>query len=88
MTPSWLESHAPYIDRFRSSTTGQRIFNVGLSDNAALLKVHIIPTDVLEDSSLATLEIEFYMDESIGEIKTAIQGMACLTVSALLTSRR
>ena len=67
MTPSWLEAHASYIDRFRSSTTGQLTFNAGLSDNAALLKVPIIPADILEDSSLVTLKIVFAMDESIGE---------------------
>ena len=67
MTPSWLEAHASYIDRFRSSSTGKLTFNAGISDNAALLKVPIIPADILEDSSLVTLKIVFAMDESIGE---------------------
>ena len=67
MTPSWLEVHASYIDRFRSITTRQLTFNASLSDNAALLKVPIIPADILEDSSVVTLKIVFAMDESIGE---------------------
>ena len=69
MTPSWLEAHASYIERFRSITNRQLTFNAGLTDNAALLKVTIIPADVLEDLTLVTLKIVFSMDESIGEIQ-------------------
>lgn len=60
-------AHSSYIDRFRSSTAGELTFNAGFSDNAALLKVPIIPADILEDSSLVTLKIVFSMNESIGE---------------------
>ena len=67
MTPSWLEVHASYIDRLRSSTTGQLTFNAGSSDNAALLKVPIILAGILEDSSLVTLKIVVSLDEDIGE---------------------
>ena len=69
MTPSWLETHASDIDRIRSTTTRQLTFNAGLSDNAALLKVTIIPANILEDLSLVTLKIVFSIDESTGEIE-------------------
>ena len=69
MTPSWLEAHASDIDRIRSTTTRQLTFNAGLSDNAALLKVTIIPANILEDLSLVTLKIVFSIDESNGEIE-------------------
>ena len=67
MTPSWLEAHASYINRLLSSTTEQLTFNEGPLDAAALLKVPIIPADVLEDSSLVTLKIVVSMDKGIAE---------------------
>ena len=67
MTPSWLEAHASYIDRYRSSTTEQLTFNAGSLEDAALLKVPIIPADILEDSSLVTLKIVASLDDDIGK---------------------
>ena len=67
MTPSWLEAHASYIDRYRSSTTKQLTFNAGSLHYAALLKVPIIPADILEDSSLVTLKIVASLDDDIGK---------------------
>ena len=67
MTPSWLEAHASFINSLRSSTTEQLTFDKGSLDNVALLKVPIIPADILEDSSLVTLRIVVSMDKDIGE---------------------
>ena len=67
MTPSWLEAHASYIDRYRSSTTEQLTFNAGSVNHAALLKVPIIPADILENSSLVTLKIVASLDDDIGK---------------------
>ena len=67
MTPSWLESHASFIDSYRSNTTEQLAFNAGSLDGAALLKVPIIPADILEDSSLVTLKIVASLDDNIGK---------------------
>ena len=47
MTPSWLEAHASYIDKYRSSTTEQLTFNADSAANAALLKVPMMPPDIL-----------------------------------------
>ena len=67
MTPYWLEAHTLYINPNRSSTTEQLTFPAGSLRHAALLKVPIIPADVLEDSSPVTLKIVVSMDEDIGE---------------------
>ena len=67
MTPSWLEAHASYIGSYRSSTTEQLTFNAGSRDYTALLKVPIIPADILEDSSLVTLKIVASLDDDIGK---------------------
>ena len=67
MTPSWLEAHASYIGRYRSSTTEQLTFNAGSQHYAALLKVPIVPADILEDSSLVTLKIVASLDDDIGK---------------------
>ena len=67
MTPAWLEAHASYIDRPRSSTTEQLTFNAGSLDNAALLKVPMIPADILGDSIPVTVKIVVSMDEDIGK---------------------
>jgi len=67
MTPYWLQAHTLYINPNRNSTTEQLTFLAGSLNNAALLKVPIIPADVLEDSSPVTLKIVVSMDEDIGE---------------------
>ena len=67
MTPSWLESHASFIDSYRSNTTEQLAFNAGSLDGAALLKVPIIPAYILENSSLVTLKIVASLDDNIGK---------------------
>ena len=67
MTPSWLEAHASYIDSYRSNTTEQLAFKAGSLDYAALLKVPIIPADILEDSSIVTLKIVASLDDDIGK---------------------
>ena len=67
MTPSWLETHASYINSARSNTNEQLTFKPGHLDDAALLKVLIIPTGILTDSSLITLKIVFSLDEDIGK---------------------
>ena len=48
MTPTWLEAHASYIDSSRKVTPQQLTFNAGAKDNAALLKVPMIPSGVLK----------------------------------------
>ena len=67
MTPSWLEAHASYIDRNHLKTTEQLTFNAGSLANAVILKVPIMPPDILEDSSLATLKIVASLDDDIGK---------------------
>ena len=67
MTPSWLEAHASYIDRYHSSTTVKLTFNAGLLSFAALLKVPIITADVLDDLRPVTLKIVVSLDEGIGK---------------------
>ena len=68
MTPTWLEAHASYMDSSRSSTAQQLTFNAGTVDNAALLKVPMIPAGVLRVSTPLTLEITVAHDVSIGNI--------------------
>jgi len=67
MTPSWLEAHASYIYRRRFSTPEQLTFDKGPPDNGALLKVPLIPADILEDSTLISLKIVVSMDDDIKE---------------------
>ena len=66
MTPTWLEAHASYIDSSRTSTSQQLTFNAGAKDNAALLKVPMIPSDVLKAGTPLTVEITVAHDVSIG----------------------
>ena len=66
MTPTWLEAHASYIDSSRTSTPQQLTFNGGAVENAALLKVPMIPARVLEVSNSLTVEITVANDVSIG----------------------
>ena len=65
MTPTWLEAHASYIDSSRTSTPQQLTFNAGAKHNAALLKVSMIPSDVLKAGTSLTVEITVAHDVSI-----------------------
>ena len=67
MTPSWLEAHASYIDGYRTSTAEHLTFNAGSPRFAALLKVPIIPADMLDDLSPVTLKIVLSLVEDIGK---------------------
>ena len=66
MTPTWLEAHASYIDSSRASTPQQLTFNAGAHNNAALLKVPMIPPGVLKVGTSLTVEITVAHDISIG----------------------
>ena len=66
MTPTWLETHASYIDSSHSTTTEQLTFNAGSVNNAALLKVPVIPARILQYSSPLTMKIVVSHDVSIG----------------------
>ena len=66
MTPSWLEAHASYINSDRSSTAEQLTFNAGSVDYASLLKVPMIPANVLQNSTMLTVRIVVSNDASIG----------------------
>ena len=66
MTPSWLEEHASYINSNRSSTTEQLTFKAGSVDYAALLKVPMIPANVLQNSTMLTVRIVVSNDVNIG----------------------
>ena len=66
MTPYWLETHASYIDKSRSRTSEQLTFNAGSVANAALLKIRMIPSGVLKDSTPLTVDITVAHDTSIG----------------------
>ena len=67
MTPSWLEAHASYIDSSRTITADQLTFNAGSVNNAALLKVPMMPAGVVRDSMLLTVDIIVAHDVSIGQ---------------------
>ena len=67
MTPSWLVAHASYISIYRLNTTEQLTFIAGPKElNAALLKVLIIPANVLENSTQLTVKIVVGNDVDIG----------------------
>ena len=66
MTPLWLVAHASYIDSSRAVTAKQLTFNAGSVNNAALLKVSMIPAGVLKDSTPLTVDIIVAHDDSIG----------------------
>jgi len=68
MTPTWLEAHASYIDSHRTLTAEQLTFNAGSVDQAAILKVPMIPAGVVTDSTPMTLEITVGEDLSIGNV--------------------
>ena len=65
MTPPWLEAHASYIDSSRSITADQLTFNAGSVENAALLKVPMIPPGDIKDSCPLTVDITVAHDISI-----------------------
>ncbi|XP_078350811.1 uncharacterized protein LOC144635595 [Oculina patagonica] len=67
MTPSWLEAHASYINSYRLNTTEHLTFTAGPSEYlAALLKVPMIPTNVLQNSTPLTVKIVVCNDVDIG----------------------
>ena len=66
MTPTWLEAHASCIDSSRTSLAQQLTFNANAMENAALLKVPMIPAGVLKVSTPLTVEITVANDVSIG----------------------
>ena len=66
MTPLWLETHASYINRDRSTSASQITFNAGSTANAALLKIPLIAAGVLTDATPLTVEITVANDVSIG----------------------
>ena len=66
MTPTWLDEHASYIDSSHTKTTEQLAFNAGSVNNAALLKVPMIPAGVLRYSAPLTVKIVVSHDVSIG----------------------
>ena len=66
MTPTWLDEHASYIDSSHTKTTEQLTFDAGSSNYAALLKVPMIPADVLQYSAPLTVKIVASHDVSIG----------------------
>ena len=55
MTPSWLEAHASFIDSTRTATAEQLTFNGGVSRDAALLKVPLIPAGVFKVNTPLTI---------------------------------
>jgi len=65
MTPSWLEAHASYIDNSHSKTKEQLTFNANSVHNSALLKVPMIPADVLQYSAPLTVKIVVSHDVGI-----------------------
>ena len=66
MTPSWLTAHASYIDSHHTWSTMQLTFNAGHKDQAALLKVPMIPAGVLKHSTPLTAKIVVSHDVEIG----------------------
>jgi len=67
MTHSWLEAHASYIDSSCSVTKEEVTFNnATLVDDAALLKVPMIPAGALQYSAPLTVKIAVSHDVTIG----------------------
>ena len=66
MTPSWLEAHASFIDSSRTATAEQLTFNGGVSRDAALLKVPLIPAGFFKGNTPLTVEITVANDVTIG----------------------
>ncbi|XP_078350434.1 uncharacterized protein LOC144635216 [Oculina patagonica] len=67
MTPFWLEAHASYINSYRLNTTEQLTFIAGPKESRpALLKVPMIPANVLHSSTQLTVKIVVSNDVNIG----------------------
>ena len=66
MTPSWLEAHASYIASDRSTNTEQLTFHASAVDRAALVKVPLIPANVLQNSTKLTVKVKVASDVNIG----------------------
>ena len=61
-----MEAHASYIDSSHSFTKEQLTFNANSVDNAALVKVPMIPAGALQYSAPLTVKIVVSHDVSIG----------------------
>ena len=68
MTPLWLEAHASYIDTSRTATAQQLTFNAGSVNNAALVRVPMIPAGFLKPNTPLTVEIITAHDVNIGKV--------------------
>ena len=66
MTPTWFEGHASYIDSSHSTTADLISFNAGVKNNAVLLKIPLIASDVLKDCVPLTVEVTVANDVRIG----------------------
>ncbi|KAL9954545.1 hypothetical protein ACROYT_G042096 [Oculina patagonica] len=66
MTPTWIEAHASYINSNRLYTAEQLTFDAGSVNDAALLKVPVIPANVLQNSTQLTVKIVLSNDVDIG----------------------
>ena len=66
MTPTWLKTHASYIDSSHTLTDQQLTFNAGEVSLAALLKVPMIPAGVLKVGSPLAVDITVAHDTDIG----------------------
>ena len=69
MTPSWLKTHASYINSNHRVTNDQITFSAGPIVNAALLKVPLVAAGLLEDGPVLTVEMTVANDVSIGQNK-------------------
>jgi len=67
MTPSWLKTHASYINTNHDITTDQITFKAGPISDAALLKVPLVAAGLLEDGPVVTVEMTVANDVSIGQ---------------------
>ena len=69
MTPSWLKTHASYINSNHNITTDQIAFKAGSTIDAALLKVPLVAAGLLEDGPVLTVEMTVANDVSVGQMK-------------------
>lgn len=83
MTPSWLEAHASFIDSSRTATAEQLTFNGGVSRDAALLKVPLIPAGFFKGNTPLTVEITVANDVTIGTMVDSDICLVCQTVPDL-----
>lgn len=66
MTPLWVETHASFINCQHTASADQITFNAGSVMEAALLKIPLIASGVLQDSMRITVEITAVHDVIIG----------------------